>query len=81
MCGACPMRAHGAPNAAYSRQIMSQNHRCATPAIDPTKKPSLFEVWSLLGEFVAAGVPEHVRVGLELQGLLNRPGFAGGIVV
>jgi hypothetical protein len=23
---------------------MSQNHRCATPAIDPTKKPSLFEV-------------------------------------
>jgi hypothetical protein len=23
---------------------MIQNHRCATPAIDPTKKPSLFEV-------------------------------------
>jgi hypothetical protein len=44
VCRARPMRAHGAPNAAYSRQIMSQNHRCATPAIDPMKKPSLFEV-------------------------------------
>jgi hypothetical protein len=27
-----------------SRQIMSQNHRCAAPAIDPTKQSSLFEV-------------------------------------
>jgi hypothetical protein len=44
VCPARPKRAPGAPNTAYSRQIMSQNHRRAAPAIDPTKKSSLFEV-------------------------------------
>jgi hypothetical protein len=39
-----PKRAPGAPNTACSRQIMSQNHRRAAPAIDPTKNSSLFEV-------------------------------------
>src|SRR6202023_688209 len=39
-----PSGAPGPQNTAYSRQTMSQNHRPAAPAIDPTKKPSLFEV-------------------------------------
>ena len=39
-----PKRAPGAPNTACSRQIMSQNHRRAAPAIDPKKNSSLFEV-------------------------------------
>ena len=34
----------GAPNTAYSRQIMSQNHRRDALAINPTKNSSLFEV-------------------------------------
>ena len=38
------MRAPGAPNTAYSRQIMSQNHGRDAPAINSTKKSSLFEV-------------------------------------
>ena len=38
------MRAPGAPNTAYSRQIMSQNHGRNAPAINSTKKSSLFEV-------------------------------------
>jgi hypothetical protein len=44
VCPARPKRAPGAPNAAYSRQIMSQNHRRDAPAINPTKNSSLFEV-------------------------------------
>jgi hypothetical protein len=38
------MRAPGAPNAAYSRQIIGQNHRRDAPAINPMEKSSLFEV-------------------------------------
>ena len=44
MCPARPKRAPGPQNTAYSRQTMSQNHRPAAPAVDPTKKSSLFEV-------------------------------------
>ena len=44
VCPARPMRAPAAPNTAYSRQIMSQNHGRDAPAINSTKKLSLFEV-------------------------------------
>jgi hypothetical protein len=44
VCPARPKRAPGPQNTAYSRQTMSQNHRPAAPAIDLTKKSSLFEV-------------------------------------
>jgi hypothetical protein len=37
VCPARPMRAPGAPNTAYSRQIMSQNHVRDAPAINSTK--------------------------------------------
>jgi hypothetical protein len=44
VCPAHPKRAPGPQNTAYSRQTMSQNHRPAAPATNPTKKSSLFEV-------------------------------------
>jgi hypothetical protein len=44
VCPARPKRAPAAPNTAYSRQIMSQNHGRDAPAINPTRKLSLFEV-------------------------------------
>jgi aerobic-type carbon monoxide dehydrogenase small subunit (CoxS/CutS family) len=37
VCPARPMRAPGAPNTAYSRQIMSQNNGRGAPAINSTK--------------------------------------------
>src|SRR5262249_32115930 len=47
------MRAPGAPNTAYSRQIMSQNHGRNAPAINSTKKSSLFEVPNLASKLAA----------------------------
>ena len=45
----------GAPNKAYSRQVISQNHRSAAPAIKPTKTTSLFEVPNSRNDRMAAG--------------------------
>ena len=42
MPGAFPSGRLAWHNTAYSRQIISQNHRCATPAIDPTKNRHVY---------------------------------------